>query len=896
MTTHHPHTRVGAIVLAAGFGLATLLLSASAGRAHQEGGDPLTSDQQKCANGALKDWNKSSKTTSKETQACVKNFAKGKPLDKADDDIDTLEECLLNDSKGKIQKQKDKTGKNFDKNCGGPNRDGVDSGGFPQMPPEYGATDPVTVSAAAAQQQRDIAHDVFGEDLDSGVMVANTDVGDAKDAAKCQARVMKSISKCVATREKEFLKCTRTHLADVGDLGLIYDIDDLQLCYDGMDTEAIKKKCAGIPGQGMQKDVQKCADSVDDRTLAELFPGCGETEVSNVTVCLDRAARCRFCQSANAAVGGNEDCDDFDDELANGSCEICSVSTGFPSTMAAIQAVIFDSPTYGCTNDLCHGAGSPQGNLSLVDDPNTPESESHAQLVNVAGFGASPPLDRVMPGEQDLSFLYKKLEAGTLGGDPGGGSPMPTGGATALTPEHLEAMKTWIRGGAPEDLTVEGTALLLGSCLPEPDPLTIPVPAAPGAGIGVQFQQTPWPLPTQFEDEICMATYYDLTGTGLVPASAIVSCPVTAANPSGECFLYHKQDLSQDPQSHHSIIHLYTGTYPLTDPGWGDFTYKFQDQGNPLEGQPCDPNDVGPEGYNPGCSGAIASTIACIGYGPPDYSQSGAGGGTAPAFSGSQEPFYTLEFADGVYSTLPMQGVIVWNSHAFNLTQGDSTMSQYLNLEFAAPADQLYPAQGIFDSISIFVQDVPPFETEEYCRTYTLPEGASLYQLGSHTHRWGVLWRTWAPPNTVCVPGEPACVPRGDTPLYLSTEYSDPLQLIFDPPIVHGTGMTQTDEENRTYLYCSLYDNEAGPGSPSVKRQSTSPSPPLPLQLGGPCSDSEVACVNDGPNKGALCNAVDSFCDSSPGAGDGVCDACPVRGGVTTEDEMFILLGGFFVP
>ncbi len=32
-------------------------------------------------------------------------------------------------------------------------------------------------------------------------------------------------------------------------------------------------------------------------------------------------------------------------------------------------------------------------------------------------------------------------------------------------------------------------------------------------------------------------------------------------------------------------------------------------------------------------------------------------------------------------------------------------------------------------------------------------------------------------------------------------------------------------------------------------------------------------------------------------AGDlaGICDACPLRGGVTTEDEMFILLGAFYI-
>ena len=69
--------------------------------------------------------------------------------------------------------------------------------------------------------------------------------------------------------------------------------------------------------------------------------------------------------------------------------------------------------------------------------------------------------------------------------------------------------------------------------------------------------------------------------------------------------------------------------------------------------------------------------------------------------------------------------------------------------------------------------------------------------------------------------------------------------------------------------------------------------------IGGPCSVAAVACLNEGPNRGMLCGgsgvADDAFCDSAPGAGDGSCDACPVHGGVTTTDEMMILLGTFFM-
>jgi outer membrane protein assembly factor BamB len=202
------------------------------------------------------------------------------------------------------------------------------------------------------------------------------------------------------------------------------------------------------------------------------------------------------------------------------------------------------------------------------------------------------------------------------------------------------------------------------------------------------------------------------------------------------------------------------------------------------------------------------------------------------------------------------------------------------------------------------VQFVPPFQTREYCRTYTAPRGAEIFNLSSHTHRWGDLFRIWAPPNAPCTPG-PTCQPRLDEPIYYSTDYTDPVQLNIEPPFLHP----DADVESRTYLYCSVYDNAATLSSSGgerhpVKRQSTSPEPPLvfglPLGPGGPCPDTHafpflgVYCIN-GPRQGLLCHGNDSECDSAPGVGDGVCDACPVRGGVTTEDEMFIMLGSFYI-
>jgi hypothetical protein len=79
-------------------------------------------------------------------------------------------------------------------------------------------------------------------------------------------------------------------------------------------------------------------------------------------------------------------------------------------------------------------------------------------------------------------------------------------------------------------------------------------------------------------------------------------------------------------------------------------------------------------------------------------------------------------------------------------------------------------------------------------------------------------------------------------------------------------------------------------GFPGVPREQLEWVPEI--FIGGPCQANSVACL-DGPNKGQLCGGQadpDAFC-----GGEGLCDACPAHGGVTTEDEMFILLGNYFV-
>ncbi len=132
--------------------------------------------------------------------------------------------------------------------------------------------------------------------------------------------------------------------------------------------------------------------------------------------------------------------------------------------------------------------------------------------------------------------------------------------------------------------------------------------------------------------------------------------------------------------------------------------------------------------------------------------------------------------------------------------------------------------------------------------------------------------------------------------VYLSLIYNDPIVERFDPAMVFA----RPDQADRTLTYCALYDN--GFTDPAlVKLKSTSPPPPIPIPgVGGPCVE-PTHCTAPPEKAGAPCSGRtetkrNESCDSTPGAGDGVCDACTLRGGVTTEDEMFLLLGQYYVP
>jgi hypothetical protein len=542
-----------------------------------------------------------------------------------------------------------------------------------------------------------------------------------------------------------------------------------------------------------------------------------------------------------------------------------------------IQSIILDG--YNCTNSACHDGSDSAGNLDLRAD------QSYQNLFRVeASANLTEPTQLVYPGEQALSFLFQKLAAATEATTlpEGGGQAMPFGG-TPLSEDHLEAMRLWIRAGAPEFADVDKVATLLGCSVGTAAQTNkIEPPPAPPLGEGIQLVSGPWSVEANSENEVCFASYYDLSKTpGALPDWAKVPCTDGVySDYDGECFAYNEQVLTQDPQSHHSLAYVYLGSSSPLDDVWG----SWQCLNGPNAGAVCDPTRIGEPVSQGGadcgdelyvCGTAPQRSLGCIGWGPWDHRQ------RSVQVSGAQSPVQTSSFSEGVYSVLPTRAVIIWNSHAFNLSAEETTVEQYNNISFAGTDQRTHYNQSIFDIKDVFIAQVPPYEERTYCSTYTLPRGTRLTELGSHAHKRGVLWQTWLPPqdpNCLASRDETQnCKPNAEPADYVSRIYNDPLTLKYDPPLQYDA----VDVAARTLKFCLTYDN--GKNFPELLKRNS-----LSVDRGTHCTD-RAYCAG-GVTPGNSCGSDDSLCGDG-----GVCDACFVSGGYTTEDEMFLLLGSYYL-
>jgi cysteine-rich repeat protein len=550
-------------------------------------------------------------------------------------------------------------------------------------------------------------------------------------------------------------------------------------------------------------------------------------------------AGCPALVCGNGARELGEDCDDGNlddtDTCSNACTANACGTTDFASSWEAIQVRVFER--HGCATALCHGAAPGAGGLDL-----RPE-HAYAQLIDAPATVGDDV--RVVPGGPKRSLLWKKLAAAVDPTISVPGSPMPSSGQ-ALGADELEAVRLWIAEGAPETGVVDGIGALLGACLPPPTPVAVPPLPAPAPNDGFQLRMPPFLLPAHRETEVCFASYYDLRGR--VPADVV--------DLSGAFVYVAGSELRQDPHSHHlQILHVPLPESDLHHPSLGTWRCR----GGAADGTACEPTDVGVCGDGL-CATDPVPNIACIGFGPP----SGATGRTL--VGGAQTAQNHDPGRPGLFARIPIRGVLYWNSHAFNLTDADTHMHAYSNHRFAR--DRRYEALG-FQTLETVFQPagIAPFTRQVVCNGWTAPFGAKLLFLTSHTHKRGEHF--WVDH------------PNG-TRLLDNFDYSDPDAAVFDPPLT-------LDGTTRRLTYCARYNNgvaaDGSPNAATVRRRSTTPSNGVPCQ--------PVACATG--RVGAACAGASDHatCDSSPGAGDGLCDACPITAGVTTEDEMFILIGSY---
>jgi hypothetical protein len=220
-----------------------------------------------------------------------------------------------------------------------------------------------------------------------------------------------------------------------------------------------------------------------------------------------------------------------------------------------------------------------------------------------------------------------------------------------------------------------------------------------------------------------------------------------------------------------------------------------------------------------------------------------------------------------VYWEVPLKGVLWFNSHAFNLTSEDTILDARMNFFFAyEQTRKMIPVNVVKNGVP---NGLAPFTKQTYCSTAVVPQNYSIAMMTGHTHRHGQHF--WAKDST-------------GAQIYESFVYNDPIYEHYQPWL----DFSAPDETSRTIDFCADFNNGVQPdGTPDVKLVTRkSRMPPTATCTPVACTAGKV---------GAACS-THGDCDSADGAADGDCDACPITTGLTTENEMFVLMPWYVLP
>ena len=399
------------------------------------------------------------------------------------------------------------------------------------------------------------------------------------------------------------------------------------------------------------------------------------------------------------------------------------------STYHEIQDYIFDK---SCANSACHASPANAGNLNLT------YGLSYRDLVgripqNPAAAAAGMKL--IDPGNPENSFLLTKL----IDPIPEQGVRMPFNAGTLHTGK-IDAIRTWIAAGAPQEKILEG----IGDLSVLRDPLEVfEPPAPPPPGQGYQLHLPPFKIEPGTEREI----YY---------ATQIVD---ENGQPVQEDIFVNGVEIYYPVGSHHFAI------FYLTDAAVGRGLLEV----GAVPGIGVDPNDT-----------FRVFDLAHIGT-------FGIIGVERFLIAGSQTADTSFRFPEGVALQLPGDGVYDLNSHYINLL-GTETMhgEVYVNIYTIPPEEVKYEAK-VFLAHNYDI-NVPPGTTRVTASDWHVKDELTqqgfppnsrmhLISVSSHMHRHGELF-------------EISQLSTGEL-LHRSISYDTSFPSLFDPPLIldHNDGL-----------------------------------------------------------------------------------------------------------
>jgi len=249
------------------------------------------SDRQDCINVLNKHAARIANAQGKQVIDCIKDYEKNKLPG-------TIQDCIDADPGSRVAKAIARAQNDEFKKC-------------LLAPPSFGASNAASVASGATTESVELVYDLFGADLDLGMISNDKD----RAAAKCQRSVLKQVEKCRDAWFTEFNRCKKLGMKHLS----ILSSDALEQCMGKDARGKIAVFCNATFGRVVTMISKRCGN-VD---LVDGFPGCAAADPVGLSSCIERSVNCRACRAMNEADHLNRDCDVFDNGNADSSCPGC---------------------------------------------------------------------------------------------------------------------------------------------------------------------------------------------------------------------------------------------------------------------------------------------------------------------------------------------------------------------------------------------------------------------------------------------------------------------------------------------------------------------------------------------------------------------------------------------